>query len=272
MYKKKISYLLHSLTSFILMLITVRLLDLLMGDIAGGVIDPYLSSLIVFIISSAAAVLVFYIMPKDITPEDTAEISDPVPPMTKRDIPSCVTFTVIALCFMIGLMYAVSAFLGDGIDSSYTFTPVYFISLVIIHPAVEEFLFRHLYYEELRQLTPVFAVVAQATMFAIDHNTVGAMFNALFCGIVLGALVESTGRWYVAIAAHALMNLRSLLYITVLADFSAVRTAVDIAVCVIGITALAVQIARSGKKKKDIPSDDCDTPDNSDSSIQESDK
>ena len=40
MYKKKISYLLHSLTSFILMLIVVRLLNIFIGDS----LDSYLTS------------------------------------------------------------------------------------------------------------------------------------------------------------------------------------------------------------------------------------
>ena len=70
MYKKKISYLLHSLTSFILMLIVVRLLNIFIGDS----LDSYLTSQIVFLASSFVAVLAYKIMPRDITPDDTEEI------------------------------------------------------------------------------------------------------------------------------------------------------------------------------------------------------
>ncbi len=234
------------------MLIVVRLLNLLLTDVPEFSSDRYLLSLIVFLVSSAAAVLVFRIMPRDITPEDTAQISDPVPPLSKRELPVCVSYSVIALCFMIGLMYVVSAFLGGDYTSPYTLSPMYIVSLVIIHPVVEEYLFRHLYYEELRQLTPVFAVVAQATMFALDHDTVGAMFNALFCGIVLGLLVENTGRWYTAAVSHSLINLRSLLYTTVLSASSTARLTADIVIFVLGLAALAVLFAsRRAKGEKE---------------------
>ena len=85
MYKKKISYLLHSLTSFILMLIVVRLLNIFIGNS----LDSYLTSQIVFLVSSFVAVLAYKIMPRDITPDDTEEIPAPVPPMAKRDSLNC---------------------------------------------------------------------------------------------------------------------------------------------------------------------------------------
>lgn len=251
MYKKKISYLLHSLTSFILMLIVVRLLNIFIGDS----LDSYLTSQIVFLASSFVAVLAYKIMPRDITPDDTEEIPDPVPPMAKRDPLNCLVCVVIAFCAMMGLMYIVYTFLGDSNSSAYPLSPLYVLSLVVVHPVIEEYLFRHLYYEELRLLTPVFAVVAQATMFALDHDTVGSMFTALFCGIVLALLVEATGRWYLAIIAHSLINLRTLIYTTILAEAPTTRNAADLVFYAIGIAALAalVVIRSKEKKTKDTP-------------------
>lgn len=246
MYKKKISYLLHSLTSFILMLIVVRLLNIFIGSS----LDSYLAAQIVFLASSLVAVLAYKIMPRDITPDDTEEIPDPVPPMAKRDPLNCLVCVVIAFCAMMGLMYIVYTFLGSGGSSSYPLSPLYIVSLVVVHPVVEEYLFRHLYYEELRLLTPVFSVVAQATMFALDHDTVGSMFTALFCGIVLALLVEATGRWYLAVIAHSLINLRTLLYTTILAEDIFARTAADLTLYAIGIAALAALVVIRTKEKK----------------------
>ena len=175
--------------------------------------------------------------------------------MAKRDPLNCLVCVVIAFCAMMGLMYIVYTFLGDSNSSAYPLSPLYVLSLVVVHPVIEEYLFRHLYYEELRLLTPVFSVVAQATMFALDHDAVGSMFTALFCGIVLALLVEATGRWYLAIIAHSLINLRTLIYTTILAEAPTTRNAADLVFYAIGIAALAalVVIRSKEKKTKDTP-------------------
>lgn len=237
MYKKKISYLLHTLTSFILMLISSRLLNIFAGEL----FDPYLNKLLIFILSSAVGIAAFYVMPQDITPVGTDEIADPVQPLEKSDIANSTTMTIIAVCSMIGLMHIVAAFLGgDGNGASYPLTPLYFVSLVIIHPLIEEFIFRKLYHGELRLLTPVFAAVAQATLFALNHDSASSMFNALFCGIVLGLLVEGSGRWYLAAAAHSFINLRTLIYSTVLAGNTSLANNIDLVFYAVGTVALII--------------------------------
>lgn len=87
-------------------------------------------------------------------------------------------------------------------------------------------------------------------MFALDHDAVGSMFTALFCGIVLALLVESTGRWYLAVIAHSLINLRTLIYTTLLAEDTFARTAADLTLYAIGIAALAALVVIRSKEKK----------------------
>lgn len=246
MYKKKVSYLLHSLTSFVLMLISQRLLAIFASDLFE---TEYLNTMFIFLVSSVVAVVSFKFMPNDITPDDTEEIPDPVPPMIKRDTVTSILCTVIAFCSIILLMHIVGAFLGSDGRSPYTFSPMYFISLVIIHPIVEEFVFRRLYHSELRLLTPLFAVVAQATMFALNHSTVQSMFTALFSGIVLGLLIENTGRWYLCVITHSCVNLRTLIYTTAFADNSAVTQYADFIFYSIGILSLVLLVIYLSQSK-----------------------
>ncbi len=246
MYKKKVSYLLHSLTSFVLMLISQRLLAISASDLFT---TEYLNTLFIFLVSSVVAIVSFKLMPKDITPADTEEIPNPVPPMIKRDMVTSILCTVIAFCSIILLMHIVGAFLGSDDRSPYTFSTMYFISLVIIHPIVEEFIFRRLYHSELRLLTPIFAVVAQATMFALNHSTVQTMFAALFSGIVLGLLIENTGRWYLCVITHSCVNLRTLIYTTAFSDNSAVIQYTDFIFYSIGILSLILLVIYLSQNK-----------------------
>lgn len=91
-------------------------------------------------------------------------------------------------------------------------TVLSFLTLVLIQPLVEEYLFRGLYYGELAQMSGIFACLMQAVMFAIAHNGVSGMMYALLAGILLGAAAGRTGSIAVPSAAHILINLRTFLY------------------------------------------------------------
>ena len=248
-YKKKLSHLLHSMTSFIILLIIGRLVNILFTDMLSS---SYLTGQLSFILSVAAAVVCFKIMPQDITP--TANSSDDdysdVPPAAKRSRTTSLLHTSIAFCTMVALMYVVSYFFGSDKAAEVKLSPIYLISLIIIHPVLEEYVFRNLYYSELRFLNPVFACLAQSTMFALSHDTVTGMFFALVCGIALGALVENTGRWYCAIAAHAALNLRSLLFSTVLADNPIIRQQIDTAIIALGLASLVLLLVLQNRKSE----------------------
>lgn len=247
-YKKKLSHLLHSMTSFIILLITGRLVNILVTDTLGSC---YLTEQLAFILSVAAAVVCFKIMPQDITPTaNSSDDKDDVPPALKQNRTISALHTVITFCTMVALMYIVSYFVGSEKAAEVRLDPVYLISLIILHPFLEEYVFRSLYYGELRLLNPVFACLAQSTMFALSHDTVNGMFFALVCGVALGALVENTGRWYCAIAAHAALNLRSLLFSTVLADNPAIRPQIDAAIIALGLASLVLLLVLQNRKSE----------------------
>lgn len=247
-YKKKLSLLLHTMTSFIILLIIGRLVNILVTDTLGS---HYLTEQLAFILSVAAAVACFKIMPQDITPAGSSddELSD-ISPAVKRSRTSSALHTVITFCTMVALMYIVSYFFGSDRASEEILSPIRIISLVAVHPVLEEYVFRNLYYGELRRLNPVFACLAQSTMFALNHTTVNGMFFALVCGIALGGLVENTGRWYCAIAAHAALNLRSLLFSTVLAGSAAIRQQVDAAIIALGLASLVLLLVVQNRKSE----------------------
>lgn len=240
MYKKKISHLLHSMTSFVLMLIVSRLTSILLNGVIG---DTCLETLIPFLLATAVAAICFKVMPQDIS--GTADDDeDKVEPIVKRNAAYSSLHLIFTIAAMTGIMYIINfiteaaMFSGISHTGAIELTPLYFISLVLIHPIIEEYLFRNLLYGELRQLSPIFACFVQAIMFALSHNTVSGMFYALICGITLALLVENTGHYLCAIIAHAAINLRSLLFSTVLENYEVLRSRIDLIIMLIGGIAL----------------------------------
>lgn len=126
-----------------------------------------------------------------------------------------------------------------------------FVSLVFLHPILEEYIFRWLYYRELRPMQPIFAGLAQAVMFAIVHGSVGGMIYALFAGVLLVFVTEHAGSLAVPITAHMLVNLRSFVYMVWLADpaFSHLRTVIDFCVVSVGFGAFLVLLVRRGLRE-----------------------
>lgn len=112
--------------------------------------------------------------------------------------------------------------------------PARLISAVLVHPLVEEILFRRLCMDRLLTLsevreeivtteeapTPVtatragmlFAVLTQALLFALVHTGSGGMLYGFAGGVVLGMLMLRTGRLWVPVLCHMGINLRSVVY------------------------------------------------------------
>ena len=133
---------------------------------------------------------------------------------------------------------------------------VEFVALVLIHPFLEEYVFRWLYYRELRPMQPIFAGLAQAVMFAIVHGSVGGMIYALFAGVILVFGLERSGSLAVTVAAHMLVNLRSFVYLTVLSDTGVlaenaahVRTVIDFCFVSAGFGAVLALMVRRGLRE-----------------------
>ncbi len=213
--------------SFFVMLNVSRVMALLFSG-------SYTAALCAFLISSAAGIFSFNLI-------SSAESDDKgVPPLVKRSgfyTSLHVIFSSSVMIVAMGVVdYALGASAGAG-NRAIELSPIYFISLVAIHPAIEETVFRGLYYKELRNLSPVFAMLLQGVMFALCHDSVGGMFYALIGGVILGALVENTGRVWGAVTAHAAINLRSLLYTTVITS-AEIRNFADLIVLVAGLLSL----------------------------------
>ena len=126
-----------------------------------------------------------------------------------------------------------------------------FVSLILIHPLLEEYVFRWLYYRELRPMQPIFAGLAQAVMFAIVHGSVGGMVYALFAGVLLVVAMERSGSLAAAVISHMLVNLRSFVYLTWLADGTfpqaeQVRMMIDFGLVSLGFGAFLGLMVRRG--------------------------
>lgn len=111
------------------------------------------------------------------------------------------------------------------------------LSAVLVHPILEEWLFRRIFLSRLLDLADgegpaaevvpedgeipkrkytkagmLFAVLTQAVLFALLHRGGGAMLYGFAGGIILGVLMLRTGRLLVPVAAHMAINLRSVVW------------------------------------------------------------
>ena len=222
MENNNIKRLLHTLFPFILFVFIQRLLVILTGRLDLPA-EPALTELLCFLPAGAAAVLLFRLKTYAPTAEEEHE---PVAPPKKSHPIHGLLGIVAAVAVMIVMMFLVSVpFDTSGAVPHRSLLS--FLSLVLIHPIAEEYIFRGLFYGELRQMNPIFGCLTQTVMFAIAHQTVAGMIYALGSGIVLAYLMENTGRMWVPIAAHAVINLRSYLCLTLLADTPMLSTLID---------------------------------------------
>ena len=205
---------LHTLFPFILFVFTQRFLAVVTGRL-NLPLESAVTELLCFLPAGIAAVLLFRLKTYDPSPE---EENDPVAPPEKSHPLHGFLGVVAAVAGMIVLMFLISVPFGSSSAEIPERSAAAFLSLVLIHPAAEEYIFRGLFYGELRKMHPVFGCLAQTVMFAIAHDTVAGMIFALGSGIVLAYLLENTGCLWVPIAAHAVINFRSWLCLTVLAE------------------------------------------------------
>ena len=194
------------------------------------------------------------IVPAPVTDE---EEDGAVPPFPERDSPlGRILYTAVCVGVLIVTMHVVAVAADAQVVEPFeegTFAAE-FVSLVLIHPFLEEYVFRWLYYRELRPMQPIFAGLAQAVMFAIVHGSVGGMVYALFAGVVLVVAMERSGSLAVAVVSHMLVNLRSFVYLTWLADgvfpqAALARTVIDFGLVSVGFGALLGLMVRRGLRE-----------------------
>lgn len=214
MENNSIGRLLHTLFPFVIFVLVQRLTALFIGRL-DLIPDPTAAGLCAFLPASLTAVLLFRL--KTFAPTAEEE-NNPVAPPAKSHPALGLLAVIAAVAVMIITMFLVSVPFSSPQHTLPHGGILPFLSLVIIHPVIEEAVFRGLFYGELRKMNPIFGALVQCVMFAIIHDTVPGMIFALFSGLVLAYLIENTGRLWVPMAAHAIINLRSWLCLTVLSD------------------------------------------------------
>lgn len=228
----------------------------LIGRVSGFLIDALssfeglLAELLQFIFAASCSILTFHyyekLIPSPEEKDNTRSFMDgrfkKRPFTMRRYVLETIPHTLLTVALLVIAMYLVT--IAFDLGGSLVHEPVYgpgflpFLSMVLIHPLAEEYMFRGMFYGKLRSMSPIFACLMQAVMFAISHNGVGGMMYALIAGIILGTSAEKSNGIAVPAAAHIMINLRTFLYSGVLA--SELIAAIDIAVIVAGAISLAV--------------------------------
>ena len=246
--KLGVSRLLHTMVPFMVMAAMQKGILLLCA--ARGIAGTDMASLLAFLPSAGVAAALFRVRTYDPPPPE----EEAVGPLVPRSFRICFLHTLTATAAMIGMMFALSALMhgqaipGAEAASADPVTVLTVLSLCLIHPVIEEALFRGAFYGELRRMSPLFAILAQAVMFAIVHDTVDGMIYALTAGVILGILAERSGRLWPPILAHILINARSLLCVTLLAADPTARRILDGVLLFLGIAAFAaVFVWREGE-------------------------
>lgn len=277
--KSNVHRLVGVMMPFMIMVIIRRLAALLLAGIA---IPDILADTISFVASSVIGIVFFRLScgkealhPADTsdkiaeTENDTADIR-PVPPFPEKDTRlGRLLYTRIAVAGLVLAMHVVAATTDSPTDRvpDTAYLTAELVSLLLIHPILEEYLFRFLYYRELRPMQPFFAGLAQAIMFAIVHSSVGGMVYALFAGVILAFVTERSGSLAVAISSHILVNLRSFVYLTLLSDNGAisavtdparVRTVIDFIIVAVGFASVLLLWVRRGMREVYATSTDAD--------------
>jgi len=240
MLRKSVSRLLHAFIPFSIMVLIQRVLLLLFGYLN---LSSNMTDLLAFVPAALCCTVVFLLI--KVVP-DRNEEDEEIPPLRKKSQACSFLQTAVAVAVMAALMYAVSSIVDEQLTDRVVLSPFSVLSLIIIHPILEEYVFRGLIYVEMRKMNPVFAILAQAVMFAIIHNTVNGMLYALAAGVVLAVLVEVSGRLWPSVAAHMIINIRSLVYMTYLAGHQGIIRAIDTILFVLGLIAFIGVIVMRG--------------------------
>lgn len=271
MEKTNVRRLIGVMMPFMIMVILQRLGILLLSTLG---LPNYLSDNLAFVVASVVGIVFFRLscggetlrifgrptVADTATATDTGTSTDDtrrVPPFPPRDTAlGRLLYTRVCVAGMILAMHIVARTAGTATASTELpigiASPVAVTALVLAHPIFEEYIFRWLYYRELRPMQPIFAGLAQAILFAIVHSSVGGMVNALFAGVVLAFTLEHSGSLAVVIWSHTAVNLRSLVYMTILSDGGSfenaarIRTILDLILVALGFgAALALVVRRS---------------------------
>ncbi len=267
MEKTNLNRLMRVLVPFVIMFIVQRLAFFALGMTS---LSPTVCDLVSFTVASFVGIFFFWmgcgrgslgLAPDKYTEAEDSETS--VFPAADNALGRAL-YAVLSFAALVVVMFLITAMSDTQAFEAPEKSAVDFISLIVVHPLLEEYIFRWLFYRELRPMHPIFAGLAQAVMFALVHNTVGGMLYALASGVVIVAALEKSGSLKTAAAAHMLVNLRSFVYLTWLSDSALanaanVRTVIDFCIISVGVAAALVLMIRHGLKENGLE----ETPDDS---------
>lgn len=262
MEKTNVRRLIGVMMPFMIMVIIQRLGLLLTGMTA---LPAVIGDTLAFLAASAAGIFFFRMscgadaLRPGMNPQETsgegAEDDRHVPPFPEREtLFGRLMYLLFGTGILVVTMYITAAAADADVVSAVSVSAAEFVPLVLIHPILEEYVFRWLYYRELRPMQPMFAGLAQAVMFAIVHSSVGGMIYALFAGVVLVVMTELSGSLTAAVGAHMLINLRSFVYLVWLtdeafADAGRLRLILDTGIVSVGFAALLLLMVRRGLRE-----------------------
>ena len=127
-----------------------------------------------------------------------------------------------------------------------------FLSLCVLTPFVEEFIFRGVIYGSLRRFGLGFAVVTSSVVFGLAHGSVEQMAYAFAFGVALALVFEKTGNLKTSILFHFINNTLNyvlFVFIPYFADNMAANMMAVIYNAVCGVIAVVGLVLIFSKKK-----------------------
>ncbi len=212
--------------------------NLLLARIFGRAV-PALSGWVTDLAAFLVAFTVSMFLVRWLAPEK-AEVLRAVPRAGVGLSFACIGAGLTALVIAMYLVLLVFPVAGDPVDAELL---PRILTAVCIHPLLEEILFRRVFLGRLLALADpepgpeivpedadpaevkhkpapekenragvLFAVLTQAILFGLAHMGSGGMLYGFAGGVILGWMMLRTGRLWVPMACHMLLNLRSLLW------------------------------------------------------------
>lgn len=119
---------------------------------------------------------------------------------------------LVTLCNLITTLFVdntVLEYSTDIIDMSF---PVAVITIAILPPLCEEFIFRGFVYGGYRRACrPAGAIFMSAFLFGLIHGNINQFAYAFLIGISMALLAEATGSIWPTVLMHFLINIRSVI-------------------------------------------------------------
>lgn len=178
--------------------------------------------------------------------------ASPIPALTY------VPLSIMGMCFAVLITFALDILpISEEVWEEYNQSAsmidsaglIPMLSTVIFAPIAEETVFRGLVYTRLKRAMPAWvAAILQAAVFGALHGQILWVAYAFVMGLVLAAIVESTGSLFAGIAVHICFNLMGGYVMEhIFTESTALYIVLASIILMVAATRSAVRIAKSGK-------------------------